>query len=379
MSTSVYLAPHSVHNLRAAVASFNVNRIFLVTGKASFYASGVADAIEPLGADFLLTRFSDCAGTPTYEDMVRGAGLFRRADCELIIAVGGGSVIDMAKLIKSSAGRIDAAHELISQGAAITPIEAPLIAIPTTAGSGSEATHFAVVYLDGTKYSVAHPRLLPDVAIVDANLMMSVGPLQAAISGIDAFSQGVEAYWSVGSTEESREYSRQAIDLAFAHLELCVRHPTLRDREAMAEAAWYAGKAINIAKTTAAHGMSYPMTALYNVPHGQAVAITLGEVLTFNHSVTDVDNADARGAAFVRSGIEDIATILQCRDIGEARMRLDGWMCALGLATRLDRLGIRGQSDLERIVAGVDEARISNNPRRVTEADVRAMLQRVLR
>ena len=150
-----------------------------------------------------------------------------------------------------------------------------LIAIPTTSGSGSEATHFAVVYVGGEKFSVAHPiYMLPNVVVLNPSLTYSMDSYQTALSGVDAFAQAMESYWSVNSTEESKKYSIEALELIIEHLPLAVNYND-NSRDIMLHAANLAGKAINIAKTSGAHAISYVLTSKFNIPHGQAVALTL--------------------------------------------------------------------------------------------------------
>ncbi|MEZ4822960.1 MAG: iron-containing alcohol dehydrogenase [Ignavibacteria bacterium] len=126
----------------------------------------------------------------------------------------------------------------------------PLIAVPTTSGAGSEATHFAVVYSGDKKYSLAHEYILPDYSVIDPQLTFSLPKEITATSGIDAFSQAMESYWNVNANEESRKYSRGAIQLIFDSLSKAVNEGDEESRINMSRAAHLAGKAINITKTT---------------------------------------------------------------------------------------------------------------------------------
>ena len=132
------------------------------------------------------------------------------AGVEAVLAVGGGRIIDLAKLAAFGLGAgnsiIDFIHNKKCQS---DPL--PLVAIPSTAGSGSQATHFAVVFQERKKYSLAHRALLPQASIVDSRLLDSCSPRLIATSGLDALCQGIESLWSVRSTEESRFYAREAI------------------------------------------------------------------------------------------------------------------------------------------------------------------------
>ncbi|MEG1564611.1 MAG: iron-containing alcohol dehydrogenase, partial [Bacteroides sp.] len=149
-----------------------------------------------------------------------------------------------------------------------------LIALPTTAGTGSEATHFAVIYKNKIKYSVAHKDILPNIAVVAAEFTYNNTKYLTACTGFDALSQAIEAYWNVNATKESDEYAIKAIKLLWQNLPLVVNTPNKHIRDQVSIGAYWAGRAINITMTTAPHAFSYPFTTYYHYPHGHAVALT---------------------------------------------------------------------------------------------------------
>ena len=228
------------------------------------------------GAFSSFARFSGFSPNPTYEEARAGHEVFRNHSCDAVISIGGGSAIDVAKVIKA----LDAApkHCLFDNGVLVDiPDYDSLIhvAIPTTAGTGSESTHFAVVYKDGVKFSVSHDWLLPDFAVLDSNFLESLPNYQKKCTLLDALCQAIESFWSVRSCEESREYSRRAIQLIIDSY----REYLQGDSEAansMLRAANLAGKAINITTTTAPHALSYKLTSLRQLPHGHAVTLCMG-------------------------------------------------------------------------------------------------------
>lgn len=250
----------------------------------------------------------------------------------------------------------------------------PVIAIPTTAGSGSEATHFAVVYIGQVKYSVASPSMLPRVAIVDPELTFSLPPDTTAVTGLDAFAQAVESYWSIHSTDASKEFSREAIRLALDHLPAAVRNPTAAARQAMSMAAHCAGRAIDMTRTTGPHALSYPLTSYLGVPHGHAVCLTLGQFFIYNSEVTERDVADPRGAAYVREAVGDLVRLMGCRDAVEARARVEAFMRELGLETRLGSLGMPRLDLVDLLVSNVNAERMANNPRALGSTELRELV-----
>ena len=245
------------------------------------------------------------------------------------------------------------------------------MAIPTTAGTGSEATHFAVVYVDGEKYSLAAPSLLPDYAVVDWKLTTSLPRRMTVATGLDAFCQAIESIWAVAANDESLAYAIEAARLAFENLPVAANSPTPTARQAMSRASYLAGKAINITKTTAPHALSYFLTSRYGVPHGMAVACTLASLLEYNAAVTDDDCADPRGAIAVRQRLELILQILGANNIREARSKIDE------LLSQLESPSLVEIVDLSGVAAVVDSAnleRLSNNPRRANREQLIALL-----
>lgn len=199
----------------------------------------------------------------------------KASKARVILAIGGGSVMDTGKLIASWSGL-------------------PLGVVPTTAGTGAEATEFATVYKDGRKQSV--PCGLPTFRVVDAEVTMGMSPYLAACTGMDALCHGLEAKWAKSGTARSNVFATQAVEQALLHLIPSVVDPTEKTRFAMLIAAFRAGQAINVARTTAAHALSYELTTQHGIPHGHAVALMMLRVLRLRES-RDV-KADVSAAEF---------------------------------------------------------------------------------
>ena len=376
MKQEVYLADGAIHCLSDIMQQIAPLNVFLVRGKAAYTLSGaeaiLVDILQPYSVD----SFYEFEYNPKIEDVERGLELFRQRDYGLVIAVGGGSVLDMAKLIRIMAAQDVPPSEIVNRDGTITHRGIPLVAIPTTAGTGSEATHFAVVYIDKTKYSVAHEYILPDIAIIDPLLTHSMPPNLTAVTGMDALSQAIESYWSVNSTDESKAYAREAIVLTLQNLERSVHKPSPETRYAMCKAAHLAGRAINISKTTAPHAVSYTLTSHFGIPHGHAVGLTLGEFLVFNSEVSDADNGDPRGVEFVRSTIRELCEILGVKGADRARDEIYSLMERIGLETSLSELGIKKQGH-DFIVNDVNLERLKNNPRCVTSVYLETLLREI--
>jgi alcohol dehydrogenase class IV len=300
------------------------------------------------------------------DDIERGLSLFQRASRDLILAVGGGTAIDTAKLIAIVSAQTSSPLDIVLGREKIRTPGLPVMALPTTAGTGSEVTHFAVVYVDDHKHSLAHPTMRPAYAIVDPELTYSMPPEITTATGLDAFSQAVESMWSVHATDKSKTHSREAIRLALKHLPEAVHRPKPLCRHAMSRASHLAGRAIDVTRTTAPHAISYTMTSQFGVPHGLAVALTLGATLVYNSRVTDEDCQSQRGAEHVRRAIDEVGVLLGSRDAESSRQRITKLMESLEAPTRLRDVGIRTPADRELLVNNVNLERLANNPRKLT-------------
>lgn len=369
----------SIENIYNILKEFSAKRIFLVTDKNSYMLSGAQAKLKHLEEENTVFIFSEFDLNPKIEDVLNGIKSFNLFQPDVVIAIGGGSAIDMAKLIKFFAGNNIVPKDFIDGKISDLQNGKPLIALPTTAGTGSEATHFAVLYINHIKYSIAHAFILPDIVIIDPDLTMSLPSKISAYSGMDALSQAIESYWSIYSTAESKKYAAEAIPLIAENIVKAVNNPDRESRMALAKSAYLAGKAINITKTTAPHAVSYPITAYFGVPHGHAVALTLPSFFEYNANVTDDDFLDKRGVNYVKLSLMEIAQFLNTEDVISAKEKLENIMDDIALERNLSPLGIKGKKEIEVIVKnGFNPQRVKNNPRKLTEAHLKKILYQLL-
>ncbi len=370
MTTPGFIA---ARELSALLEKYNTERLFIVSGKDSYVNSGAASSIAAVTSNTKIFRFSEFITNPDIKDLERGTSQFREFKPDMIIAIGGGSVIDMAKLIVSTASTINSDAQGILRADEIHK-NVPLVAIPTTAGSGSEATQFAVLYINGVKHSVDAPALLPDHAILDPSLTQAMPAYQAAISGIDALCQAVESYWSINSTDESREYSEKAINLILSNIDTSVNDALPEARKKMLEAANYAGKAINIARTTAPHAMSYILTNKYGIPHGQAVALTMASVFSINLDYANRELNEQRGQAYLEQVMNSLAAMFGSSTATEFTEKFTMILSSIKLASSLSQLGINSNDAAEQVASNVNSNRLKNNPVVITKNDIRSII-----
>lgn len=373
-----YFGFGSIKNLGEILAKHKPRNIFLVTGKSSYEKCGAKKAIEPYLDNYNAVNFHDFDVNPKLKDIEKGISIFKKKNCDFVIAVGGGSVMDVAKSINVLAANDGKPQEYIDRKLNLENKGKTLVAIPTTSGSGSEATRFAVIYINKIKCSLDHAFVVPDYAIFDPKFTMNLPEEITASAGMDALSQAVESYWCINSTDESKNYAKEAIKLAMSNLSDAVNSPSERSRGAMAKAAHLAGKAINISRTTSCHAISYPITSFFNVPHGHAVALTLGQMLIYNSRVAENDLLDKRGVDYVKTIIDEIVNLIGAGNAEEASGKISNLMKEIGLSTRLSELGIKTKKDIDTIIKnGFDPTRVKNNPRKLTENELRKILEEI--
>ena len=242
----------------------------LVTGARSFSACGARDALaEPLRAAARLRTATHAGDLLSLEELDATFDRLRDAAPERIVAVGGGAILDTAKILALAFASGRTPGELAA-GVPADIAPPPVFAFPTTAGSGAEATHFAVAYKDRVKKSIGHLRVRPARVALVPEFTYTLSSYQTACTGFDAVSQAIESLWA-----------RSAIE-CLGRLDKAVADPDPATREAMQLGAYWSGRAIDISKTTAAHALSYLLTARHGVPHGHAVAMVFPYVAACN-------------------------------------------------------------------------------------------------
>ena len=338
----------------------NIEKLFIVTGANSYKSLNFKDIIERLAIERVY--FTDFTPNPKYEQICKGIDLFKSEGCDAILAIGGGSPMDVAKCIKLAVLADDGINAIIppmvNKNVVIDGNKIPFIAIPTTAGTGSESTHNAVMYYEGTKQTVTNDGILPYYAILEPSVLKTLPLYQKKCTMMDALCQGIESWWSVNSTDESKEYSKKAVELITQNWE---KYIFGNDDEAAANimlGANYSGRAINIAQTTAAHAMSYKITSLYGLPHGHAVAVCLPEI--WEYMVDNMDKCiDPRGKEYLDDIFRQISLSMGCIDVMDAIGKFRNIL----LKCRINMDGKELDDALLSLLANsVNPIRLKNNP-----------------
>lgn len=352
---------NGIENLPAILNEVGCRKLFLVTD-SSYPFLTIKNAIEALPVEEK-TMFSDFTPNPLYEQVCYGIGLLKQSQCNTILAVGGGSAIDVAKCIKlgvlAKEGSDAIIPPLVYQQIPFDDGKIPFIAIPTTAGTGSESTHNAVMYYEGEKQTVTNDGVLPDYAVLEPSVLKTLPLYQKKCTMLDALCQGIEAWWSVNSTEESYEYSRKTVELIMANWQKYIFE---NDTEAAAQimlAANYSGRAINITQTTAAHAFSYKITSLFKLPHGHAVAVGLPVI--WDYMLKNMDKCiDSRGPEYLGNIFCQISRAMGISTgVTDAVSRFNLMLDHLEIYNPVSK---NLTQDLETLSSSVNPIRLKNNP-----------------
>lgn len=359
-----------IDKLPQILKDVNCKKLFLVVD-SSFPFLNIKDTVEALDVEEVV--FSDFTPNPLYEQVCKGIDLLKAEKCEAILAVGGGSAIDVAKCIKLAVLAKEGNDAIIPPSVS-TRVECdgkklPFIAIPTTAGTGSESTHNAVLYFEGAKQTVTNDGIFPEYAVLEPSVLKTLPLYQKKCTMMDALCQGIESWWSVNSNEESYEYSRKAIELIMANWEKYIFE---NDSEAAANimlGANYGGRAINITATTAAHAMSYKITSLYKFPHGHAVAVCLPEI--WQYMIGNLDKCiDNRGSVYLFNIFDSIAHAMGVENATEAIVIFRNMMEKMELGHPTSE---KKDEDLQVLSTSVNPVRLKNNPIEITTLNAKCL------
>lgn len=296
---------------------------------------------------------------PELSDAVPAAELYRKEACDGIISVGGGSAMDTAKAAEAIllAGTAEAAvnGQFREEAAGI-----PHLAIPATAGTGAEATQFAVAYLDHRKISLSHPYLRPDGVVLDAELLDSLPVYHKKSAALDALCQGIESYWCQQATEDSKVHAYLSILGILDNLSAYLAGEP-HAAEEMMDAAYQSGKAIQITRTTAAHAMSYQLTKTFGLAHGHACMITLPVLWEMMEQREEM-----------KAILEDLSGKMRLGNPELVPRLLRGIMYEL----QMDIPENVSEDTLDLLTNAVDPQRLGNHPVKMTRNDLKFVYRR---
>lgn len=380
MPTRVTFGAGALAKLHDLPSLASARSVALFSGEQSLRAGGTLDRLRRELGDRRVDFFDPVPPEPQVSDLEEATDRLREFGSGAVLAVGGGSVLDLGKAAAFCVRQEEAPRTLLrAMPIAVRP-SLPLVAVPTTAGSGSEVSPFAALWdrVAGKKYSLDHPSLFPGDALVDPELTCSLPPGLTASTGMDAFTHACEAYWNRHANPVSDGHALSAVGRIRRALVRAVRHGDDREaRTEMMRGSLEAGLAFSNTRTGACHSISYPLTIHFRVRHGQAVAITLPEVLPLNIGAT-LEGATGMERPAAAARCQAFLEALGVTSIEEAAEAVRTLIRESGLETRLSPLGV-DRAGIETVVAeGFTPERMGNNPYTFTAETLRGLLLRLL-
>lgn len=373
---AVYSGVNALSHLRQVAAKSKKTAVFT---DASIMKLGLADrAVEILRQAGVETEIiADLPPEPTYTQVQRCVDQFRSAGADLIVAIGGGSVMDTAKLAGLLAGSGYTVSDLLNDPAIVSR-SVPTCLIPTTAGTGSEATPNAIVAVpeQELKVGIVNPDMVPDYVILDPDMIRNLPRKIAASTGIDAMAHAIECYTSNKANPFSDFFALEAFDLIIHNIEPACDDPdAIQEKSRMQLAAFYAGVSIACSGTTAVHALSYPLGGKYHIPHGVSNAILLMPVMQFNEPFIRTRLAQVYDRA---AHDEGNCTSEEAKSLWVIQ-RMERIVRHLDIPTNLSAYHVSADDLDELVQAGMKVTRLlNNNARPVTEQDARDIYLQVI-
>jgi len=313
---------------------------------------------------------------PSVQSIAPAAAAAKTSGCDLVIGLGGGSTLDTAKAVAVLTRNAGQAEDYLGIGL-VKQRGVPSILMPTTGGTGAEITPNALFYVPAAreKRAIVSPHIIPDVAIVDPQLTVTVPPAVTAATGVDALSHAVESYTSLNATPLTDLYALEAIRLIGSHVRTAVANGNdLAAREGMARASLYAGIGIGNAGTNIVHALAYPLQGQHRVTHGVANSMLLPYGMEFNA----LSNLPKFGA--VAEALGEPVAGLSPRDAAARSTEACRLLSQdVGIPRKMRDVGIRAEHIDELVEGAMRMTRLwANNPRQVRPEDARAILERAL-
>ena len=344
--------------------------------------SGMADMIlKKLANCKEVSVFSEVIPDPPMDLIERGISLLSDKNCDVVVALGGGSSIDAAKAIVFMARKIELAQNPESTK------KIKLIALPTTSGTGSEVTQFAVVTdsKTGVKIPLIDESLMPDIAILDPELVKSAPPFITADTGMDVIPHAIEAYVSETASDCSDCLAEKAMELAFEYLPKAYRNGyDIKARDKMHRASCLAGMAFSLVNLGLNHGIAHALGAIFHIPHGRANALVLPHVIYFN---ADMDREGAKHSNDSAKKYQKLARIVGLpastakvgvtnliEEINRLLKYMDRPMCITDCGVTLEEFEANREEIIRRALA---DACTQANPRKVAAEDISKILDHI--
>ena len=340
-------------------------KIFVLCGKKSFVNSGAENLIKNI-VNKEIKLFYKKSEIPILEELIEIIKDIKNFKPDLFLAIGGGAVIDYAKIANVVDIRPDLAELIVNYTYPFKKKYTKLAVIPTTAGSGAEVTSNAVIYVDGIKHSFESELLIPDHFFLIPEFLISAPNKIKASSGFDAIAQALESLVSRKSNDKSVEYASKSLRVSVNSFISFINDPNMKNATEMSIASNLAGKAISISKTTAPHAASYPFTSLFNISHGHAVSLFFEKFFKFNY-----DNLDKSETSFdLKKRFDLIFNLFDVQDINGFNSKISLIKKKANLEDDLKKFNIDIIKSSEDVLKGINLLRLGNNPVKIDGKDI---------
>ena len=357
---------NSIEDIKKFVNDKSFKKIFILCGKKSFKTSGALNFFDNIKSKKTFKIFYKKSDIPVLEELIEIIKNIKNYSPDLILAVGGGSVIDYAKIANVVDVRPDLSDLIINYSYTFKKKYTKLAVIPTTAGSGAEVTSNAVIYVNGIKYSFESELLLPDNFFLIPEFLVSAPIKIKASAGFDAIAQAVESLVSKKSNEQSINYASKSLKISLNSYISFLNEPSLKNSARMSIASNLAGKAISISKTTVPHATSYPFTSLFGISHGHAVSLFFEKFFKFNYQ-----NLNKSETSFdLKKRFDLIFNLFDVTDIDNFNLKISLIKKKAGLNDNMKLLNIDLETNIGKIIKGVNLLRLGNNPVKVDSNDI---------
>jgi len=346
-------------------------KFFIISGQNSYLKSNFAKIFKRELKQINKFIFFKKKYLPELRELKNITKEIRKYNPDIIIAVGGGCALDYAKIASVSSYIDNFDFKKFNKLKIKKKIK--LIAIPTTAGSGSEVTEGAVLYENKIKFSCEHKLITPDDYYLIPDLVIGNSKKIKANSGFDALSQSIESILSNKANAKSIYFASKALKLIFNYFKKFYSSPTSRNANKMQLAANFAGKAICISKTTAPHAVSYPFTSHFKIGHGYAVSLTFNEFLKFNYENID----KAKNPNILMKKFVKIFKLTGTKNIYELLFYIDELKQLIKFEQKLSILSIDLTKNISKILKGINVKRLKNNPIELSVDDIKNILNQI--
>ena len=357
---------NSTDDIKKFISDKSFKKIFVLCGKKSFVTSGAEELFKKIIINKEIKLFYKKSELPILEELIEIINDIKNFKPDLILAVGGGAVIDYAKIANVVEVRNDLADLIVNYSYPFKKKYTKLTVIPTTAGSGAEVTSNAVIYVDGIKHSFESELLVPDNFFLIPEFLISAPNKIKASAGFDAIAQALESLVSKKSNDQSVDYASKSLRVSVNSFISFVNDPNMKNAAEMSIAANLAGKAISISKTTAPHAASYPFTSLFNISHGHAVSLFFERFFKFNY-----DNLDKSETSFdLKKRFDLIFSLFDVPNINDFNSKISFIKKQANLEDDLTKLNIDINQSSENIIKGINLLRLGNNPVKIDGKDI---------